>query len=194
MQSMAVAWANACIKLLQGIVYDDDPCWNMLSNNIREITDFFETIDVQVFIDQNDGYAFLKQIDDDASEAGSETIRLIRRYPLSFELSLLCVLLREELEKFDSSQHDSAILVLSESEIRSMLSVYFKEKADQTKLYRELTKYLNQAAELSFLKELKENSGSTDIPVDRKFEVRRILRAVIDIDFLTEFKKRLDHE
>lgn len=191
---MAVAWANACIKLLQGIVYDDDPYWNMLSNNIREITDFFETIGVQVFIDQNDGYAFLKQIDDDETEAGSETIRLIRRYPLSFELSLLCVLLREELEKFDSSQHDSAILVLSESEIRSMLSVYFKEKADQTKLYRELTKYLNQAAELSFLKELKENSGSTDIPIDRKFEVRRILRAVIDIDFLSEFKKRLDHE
>lgn len=191
---MAVAWANACIKLLQGIVYDDDPCWNMLSNNIREITDFFETIGVQVFIDQNDGYAFLKQINDDETDAGSETIRLIRRYPLSFELSLLCVLLREELEKFDSSQHDSAILVLSESEIRSMLSVYFKEKTDQTKLYRELTKYLNQAAELSFLKELKENSGSTDIPIDRKFEVRRILRAVIDIDFLSEFKKRLDHE
>ncbi len=191
---MAVAWANACIKLLQGIVYDDDPCWNMLSNNIREITDFFETIGVQVFIDQNDGYAFLKQIDNDETDAGSETIRLIRRHPLSFELSLLCVLLREELEKFDSSQHDSAILVLSESEIRSMLSVYFKEKADQTKLYRELTKYLNQAAELSFLKELKENSGSTDIPIDRKFEVRRILRAVIDIDFLSEFKKRLDHE
>ena len=191
---MAVAWANACIKLLQGIVYDDDPCWNMLSNNIREITDFFETIGVQVFIDQNDGYAFLKQINDDETNAGSETIRLIRRYPLSFELSLLCVLLREELEKFDSSQHDSVILVLSESEIRSMLSVYFKEKADQTKLYRELTKYLNQAAELSFLKELKENSGSTDIPIDRKFEVRRILRAVIDIDFLSEFKKRLDHE
>lgn len=191
---MAVAWANACIKLLQGIVYDDDPCWNMLSNNIREITDFFETIGVQVFIDQNDGYAFLKQIDNDETDAGSETLRLIRRYPLSFELSLLCVLLREELEKFDSSQHDSAILVLSESEIRSMLSVYFKEKADQTKLYRELTKYLNQAAELSFLKELKENSGSTDIPIDRKFEVRRILRAVIDIDFLSEFKKRLDHE
>ena len=191
---MAVAWANACMKLLQGIVYDDDPCWNMLSNNIREITDFFETIGVQVFIDQNDGYAFLKQIDNDETDAGSETIRLIRRHPLSFELSLLCVLLREELEKFDSSQHDSAILVLSESEIRSMLSVYFKEKADQTKLYRELTKYLNQAAELSFLKELKENSGSTDIPIDRKFEVRRILRAVIDIDFLSEFKKRLDHE
>lgn len=147
-----------------------------------------------MFIDQNDGYAFLKQIDDDETETSSETIRLIRRYPLSFELSLLCVLLREELEKFDSSQHDSAILVLSESEIRSMLSVYFKEKADQTKLYRELTKYLNQAAELSFLKELKENSGSTDIPIDRKFEVRRILRAVIDIDFLSEFKKRLDHE
>lgn len=43
---MAVAWENACIKLLQGIVYDDDPYWNMLSNNIREITDFFETIGV----------------------------------------------------------------------------------------------------------------------------------------------------
>ena len=111
-------------------------------------------------------------------------------------MSLLCVLLREALEQFDISQNDSSILVLPESEIRSMLSIYFKEKTDQTKLYNELTKYLNQAIELGFLKELHQNESGTigDGIIDRKFEVRRILRAKITTEFLSEFKKRLEDQ
>lgn len=158
-----------------------------------EIASFFDQIGISVFIEPAEGYAFLEQKEDE--EGAPESVRLIRRYPLSFEMSLLCVLLREALEQFDISQNDSSILVLPESEIRSMLSVYFKEKTDQTKLYNELTKYLNQAVDLGFLKELHQDQNGRigDDLIDRKFEVRRILRAKITTEFLSEFKKRLEN-
>ncbi len=194
---MTAVWAAPCIKLLQGPLYEnegDSEAWRLLIQYQREISYFFGQIGISVFIEPAEGYAFLEQKEDEEGE--TESVRLIRRYPLSFEMSLLCVLLREALEQFDISQNDSSILVLPESEIRSMLSVYFKEKTDQTKLYNELTKYLNQAVDLGFLKELNQEQSETigDGIIDRKFEVRRILRAKIKTEFLSEFKKRLEDQ
>lgn len=193
---MTAVWAAPCIKLLQGPLYEnegDSEAWRLLIQYQREISYFFGQIGISVSIEPAEGYAFLEQKENEKSE--TESVRLIRRYPLSFEMSLLCVLLREALEQFDISQNDSSILVLPESEIRSMLSVYFKEKTDQTKLYNELTKYLNQAVDLGFLKELNQEQSGTigDGIIDRKFEVRRILRAKITAEFLSEFKKRLEN-
>lgn len=193
---MRAAWAAPCIKLLQGPLYEnegDSKTWRLLIQYQREIASFFDHIGISVFIEPAEGYAFLEQKEDETGE--TESVRLIRRSPLSFEMSLLCVLLREALEQFDISQNDSSILVLPESEIRNMLSVYFKEKTDQTKLYNELTKYLNQAVDLGFLKELhqEQNGKIGDGIIDRKFEVRRILRAKITTEFLSEFKKRLEN-
>ncbi|UTC67305.1 MULTISPECIES: DUF4194 domain-containing protein [unclassified Treponema] len=193
---MTAVWAAPCIKLLQGPLYEnegDSDSWRLLIQYQGEITSFFDQIGISVFIEPAEGYAFLEQKEDE--EGAPESVRLIRRYPLSFEMSILCVLLREALEQFDISQNDSSILVLPESEIRSMLSVYFKEKTDQTKLYNELTKYLNQAVDLGFLKELHQDQNGRigDDLIDRKFEVRRILRAKITTEFLSEFKKRLEN-
>ena len=193
---MTAVWAAPCIKLLQGPLYEnegDSEAWRLLIQYQREISYFFGQIGISVSIEPAESYAFLEQKENEKSE--TESVRLIRRYPLSFEMSLLCVLLREALEQFDISQNDSSILVLPESEIRSMLSVYFKEKTDQTKLYNELTKYLNQAVDLGFLKELNQEQSGTigDGIIDRKFEVRRILRAKIKTEFLSEFKKRLEN-
>ncbi|UTC78818.1 DUF4194 domain-containing protein [Treponema sp. OMZ 799] len=193
---MTAVWAVPCIKLLQGPLYEnegDSDAWRLLIQYQGEITSFFDQIGISVFIEPAEGYAFLEQKEDE--EGAPESVRLIRRYPLSFEMSILCVLLREALEQFDISQNDSSILVLPESEIRSMLSVYFKEKTDQTKLYNELTKYLNQAVDLGFLKELHQDQNGRigDDLIDRKFEVRRILRAKITTEFLSEFKKRLEN-
>ncbi|UTC75391.1 DUF4194 domain-containing protein [Treponema sp. OMZ 792] len=193
---MTAVWAAPCIKLLQGPLYEkegDPDSWRLLIQYQGEISSFFDQIGISVFIEPAEGYAFLEQKEDEEGE--TESVRLIRRYPLSFEMSILCVLLREALEQFDISQSDSSILVLPESEIRSMLSVYFKEKTDQTKLYNELTKYLNQAVDLGFLKELHQDQNGRigDDLIDRKFEVRRILRAKITTEFLSEFKKRLEN-
>ena len=190
---MTAQWAAVCIKLLQGAIYENEEpdTWKLLQQYQREIAAYFDQIAISLFIEPADGYAFLEQ--KESEEGRSKSVRLIRHYPLSFELSLLCVLLREALEQFDVSQNTSSILVLKASEIRGMLSIYFKEKTDQTKLYKELNRYLNQAAEIGFLKNLsaKDLSKSGDVDIDPAYEVRRIIRAKVSTDFLAEFKDRL---
>ena len=190
---MTAQWAAVCIKLLQGAIYENEESdtWKLLQQYQREIAAYFDQIGISLFIEPADGYAFLEQ--KESEEGDSKSVRLIRHYPLSFELSLLCVLLREALEQFDVSQNTSSILVLKASEIRGMLSIYFKEKTDQTKLYKELDRYLNQAAEIGFLKNLsaKDLSKSGDVDIDPAYEVRRIIRAKVSTDFLVEFKDRL---
>ncbi len=125
---MTAQWAAVCIKLLQGAIYENEEAetWKLLLQYQREIAAYFDQIGVSLFIDPADGYAFLEQ--KESEEGDSKFVKLIRHYPLSFELSLLCVLLREALEQFDVSQNTSSILVLKASEIRGMLSIYFKEK------------------------------------------------------------------
>ena len=184
---MTAQWAAVCIKLLQGAIYENEEAetWKLLSQYQREIAAYFDQIGVSLFIELADGYAFLEQ--KESEEGDSKSVKL------SFELSLLCVLLREALEQFDVSQNTSSILVLKASEIRGMLSIYFKEKTDQTKLYKELNRYLNQAVDIGFLKNLSEKDQSKigDADTDPAYEVRRIVRAKVSTDFLAEFKERL---
>jgi len=202
------AWASICVKLLQGPIYKDysTTTWNTLTSWTSDIQNYFATIGLVVYVDQSDGYAFLKQADDDSIDSGNSTEdeitqdtissdlpHLIRKIPLTPEVSLLCVLLREALDQFDTSQNQSSICVLKESDIKERLSVFIKEKADQIKYYKNLDIYLNQLISLSFLKELnlQTQKATSSQNVDREFEVRRIIRAKINVDFIEEFKRKL---
>ena len=195
-------WAPVCIKLLQGPVYRSgvaDAVWNTLTEWTSAIGDYFAQIGLIVYVDQSDGYAFLKQSDDsgevsDAAEGGADLPHLIRKLPLTPEVSLLCVLLREALDQFDTSQNQSAMLVMKESEIKERLSVFIKEKNDQVKYFNKLDAYLNQLVNLSFLRELNTTPGTRSASAnqeDREFEVRRIIRAKINVEFLSGFKQKL---
>ncbi|MCK9170946.1 MAG: DUF4194 domain-containing protein [Treponema sp.] len=195
-------WAPVCIKLLQGPVYrtgTGDTTWNTLTAWTSAIGDYFAQIGLTVFVDQGDGYAFLKQRDEsdevtDAAGPASNLPHLIKKYALTPEVSLLCVLLREALDQFDTSQNQSAMLVLKESEIKERLAVFIKEKNDQVRYFNKLDTYLNQLVNLSFLRELNAPSGQHGTSAnqeDREFEVRRIIRAKINVEFLTEFKQKL---
>jgi hypothetical protein len=183
-------WAIPCVKLLQGPVYEEDTSvWKILLTWQTRVSEYFAAIGLSLFLDQAEGYAFLTQAEEEDGETVGSLPRLVRKIPLTFEMSLLCIILREALEHFDSSQNESSILVMRSSEIKELVSVYLKEKTDQTRLYRDLERYINQAVDLTFLRELKESR--TDMP-DRIFEVRRILRAKIDTQFLEDFKREME--
>ncbi|MBP3365904.1 MAG: DUF4194 domain-containing protein [Treponema sp.] len=211
-------WGAVCVKLLQGPVYRtnaQDSFWNLLKMYLSDINDYFSKIGVCVFVDESDGYAFLRQIvssqesdfpdedfvENENKETGplsDETEKrlanfphLIKNYPLSIELSLLCVILRETLDQFDSSEDSSSMLVMKESEIKEKLMIFLPETSDQTKMYSKIDEYLNKLAELTFLREIKKNETSAG-RYDREFEVRRIIRAKINAEFLEEFKRKLE--
>lgn len=167
-----------------------------------DIQRYFAVIGLKVVIDNSDGYAFLSQIDSPDDEENnsfndetnySALPKLIKEYPLSPNLSLLCVILREALDQFDASENQSAALVMKQSEIKDRLSSFIPETSDQSKVQAKLDSYLTRLCELTFLRELTEEQTQTfpgEIK-DRTFEVRRIIRSKINAEFMEEFKNKL---
>lgn len=183
-------YAAAIIRLLQGPVYDDDgPVWKLLLANAGAIQRYLGQIAVDLVVDEAEGFAYLTQPD---APDGESFTRLVRRSPLSFEVSLLCVILREELDRFDSSNADARRLYLSAREIRDGISLYFREKTDETRLSRELDRYLRQVVDLGFLREVVPEGATPGQEV--RYEVRRILKAKVNNDFLEQFKKAMENE
>lgn len=177
-------WARAAVPLLQGPVYDDEPVWKLLVENAAHVHRWLAAIGVELVLDESEGFAYLSQPE---PEEESGRARLVRRRPLTFEVSLLLVILREEFEHFDAAGTDSRRLYLTAAEIRERISLYFREKTDQTRLVRELDRYIRQAVDLGFLREAREAGGAETV-----YEVRRIVKAKVNAGFLEEFKRAME--
>ena len=183
-------WADICIKLLQGPLYNEkgsEAAWNKLITWQQQVAEYFSTLGLELILDSADGYAYLNQ-DETEDENGRQLPRLIRKMPLTFETSLLCVLLREALENFDYSPIESPTLIMTAGEIRELLTGFYKDRADETKLYRELEQNIARVEDIGFLKRLPQKENSSE----GEYEVRRIIRSKIDMEFITEFKNKLE--
>jgi hypothetical protein len=101
---------------------------------------------------------------------------------LSFHMSLLLALLRKKLAEFDASGSDTK-LVLTREQIIEMLRTFMPESSNEARLIDHIDGHLNKAVELGFLRR---TSGQ-----DSTFEVRRILKAFVDGQWLSEFDQRL---
>src|SRR5205085_6472499 len=106
------------VKLLQGVLYADDiAAWECLLRSEDVIRIFFAALAQEVEIDRGEGYAWLRQLDAGEDAPQHFPPRLFRRIPLSFDVTLLCVLLRERLLSFERVQADVTKLVLSRDDI-----------------------------------------------------------------------------
>ncbi|QKJ32879.1 DUF4194 domain-containing protein [Mucilaginibacter mali] len=182
-------YAKSAVRLLQGPVFEDQQeIWNEVIKYRVELTQYFEKIAVSVIIDNRDGYAYLKQLELDDSGL---TIGLIRRMPLSYDLTLVCVLLREWLHEFESNDLETTNLYITPKEFRDRLEMFFKEKANELKFIRELNKHLESCEKMGFLRIVHKESTNPD---EDRYEVRRIIKARITNEELTRFKQILEDE
>lgn len=180
-------WARCAARLLRGPLFDDEEeLWHKLSIYKTELIMWFEQIAVELIIDQRDGYAYLKQLELDDK---GNTVGLVQRRPLSYEVTLLCVILRKMLDEFELNDTSNRNLYITRKLLRVELETFFKEKANRMKLIKELNRYIEEVAELGYLKKLKTDTTASE---DDRFEVRRILKARFDEDtlqyFLTQMK------
>lgn len=207
-QEPNIAFSSVLIRLLQGFIASDEKkYWESLLTYQEAVREYFSALGLQLHLSIDDGYAFLKQgrleqhqegtqegdIEDGEAVEGEEAAlekdltsqvpTLVRRIPLSFDVSLLCVLLREALEQFDAKVSDDHRLVLHRTDIYDLLKLFYEEKTDETKQVKRFDALINRMVELGFLKELKGNQNS--------FEVRRIIKAQFDAEKLLEIKARM---
>lgn len=176
------------IALLKRVVYqeDDGHLWSSLLKLQSRIRDYVAVLGLELTLDESEGYAFLRsatrQEEDDNT---SSTPRLIARRQLSFPVSLLLALLRKRLAEFDARGGDTR-LVLSRDEIVDIVRVFLPEGSNETRLINQVDAHINKVVELGFFRRMKTHASRDDL-----FEVRRILKAFVDAQWLSEFDTRL---
>jgi hypothetical protein len=176
------AIASAIIRLMQGVVYreSDEDTWLTLERSGAGVRDHFATIGVDVVVDDAEGYAYLRS---QPSEEGDEELpRLVRRRALTYNVSLLLVLLRKRLVEFETTGGEGR-LVLTTDQIVEMLRLFQAESTNDARIVEQAETTIKKAAELGFLRQLR---GQRD-----QWEVRRILKAYVDAQTLSDFSAKL---
>lgn len=183
--------SSLLIGLLKGVQYreQDERQWAALLNLQARVRDYVAVLNLELVLDEAEGYAFLKSRPEPAEDDPTPRLpRLIARRPLSFPVSLLLALLRKKLAEFDAGGGDTR-LVLSRDEIVELVRVFLPDGPNEAKLIDQIETTINKVVELGFLRRLKPASGVLAGPAN--YEVRRILKAFVDAQWLAEFDARL---
>ncbi len=173
----------AIILLLKGLFYKSDnekAFFELATNSYGAISDYFETIGLEVMVDETDGYAYLKnRVYEEEAEA---LPKVIRNRELSYKVSLLCMLLRKKIAEFDM-QNDSEKAVVTKEDIISLLSLFLDIKFNEVKIKKDIEATIKKVEDLGFLKKLKISSEA--------YEIKNAIKSFINISYLEDFDKKL---
>ncbi|MFB6396608.1 DUF4194 domain-containing protein [Polymorphospora lycopeni] len=174
----------AVTHLMKGVVYRDAHAvpWLHLTQLQTQVRDYVAVLGLTVMIDEAEGYAFLRSRPDDVDQDGPAVPRLIPRRSLSFHVSLLLALLRKKLAEFDANNSDTR-LVLTRQQMIDLLTTFMPATIGEARLVDQIDTHLNKVVELGFLRRLDDGEAS--------YEVRRIIKAFVDAQWLAEFDARL---
>lgn len=170
------------IALLKGVIYrDTNPeIWCALEKLQAGVRDYVAVLGLELLLDDAEGYAWLRNRP--ALEDTPALTRLVAKRQLSFPVSLLLALLRKKLAEFDATGGDTR-LILSRDHVVDLVRVFLPSGTNEARMVNQLDAHLNKICELGFLRRLRGN--------DNLFEVRRILKAFVDAQWLGEFEQRL---
>lgn len=170
------------ITLFKGPLYRDshEQLWPTLVRLRSRVADHVGVMGLRLEVDESEGYAYLRSFREDETDV--EFPRLVSRHTLGFQTSLLIALLRKRLAEFDSATSD-ARLVLTKSQITEMLRVFLPSSTDEVRAVRAAESHIKKVEELGFLHRLR---GQEEL-----YEVRRIIRAFVDGQWLSDFDQRL---
>ncbi len=179
--------STLAVTLLKGVVYreGEERQWGVLLNLQPRVRDFMAVLGLDLVVDEAEGYAFLKSRPEPTQEEAAPRLpRLIARRPLSFPVSLLLALLRKKLAEFDAAGSDTR-LVLTRDELVELVRVFLPASSNEARLADQIETHLNKVVDLGFLKRLKVSGGPP------AYEVRRILKAFVDAQWLSDLDARL---
>lgn len=179
-------WSAAAVRLLQGVVYHDDnpQVWDILLRSVSPLTDYFSKLGLLVVVDEADGMAYLRQLEEEDLPPEYSTIpRLFRRTPLGYDSTLLCVLLRDALRQFEEEDVQNERCVISQNDLLSLWQAFFPKQTDEVRLNRSLVSALRKLEELKFVKQFEQEPPS--------WEVRRIIKARLPLADLERLRQSL---
>lgn len=177
------AVAVAIIALMRGVVYREtaEDVWSTLERRGAAVRDHFSAIGVEVIVDAVEGYAYLRNTEPGEGEEPLPAI--IKRRKLTYNASLLLVLLRKRLVEFETSSSDGK-LVLTRDQLVDLVRLFLADSTNEARVVERIDTTIKQVTELGFLRELRGQPGH--------FEVRRVLKAYVDAQTLSDFAGKLE--
>lgn len=179
MDKADILFSTTLINLLQGVVRKEDNAeiWNTIRSQQFRVDEYMEKIGLSLVIDDEGGFAFLKQRDDDVLP------HLVKKQPLTFRMSLFLALLRNEINEYDSGSGEGALVIREEEMVRRM-KPYFPDVSDEVKFTNSIDRCFSKALEMKILVPVKDN--------EYEYEVQPVLRRFMDAEWLSEFNRQLD--
>jgi hypothetical protein len=177
------ALSPVLITLFKGVLYQDQSpdLWRSLLELQASVRDHAGVFGLDLMLDEAEGFAYLRQRP--AAEVDEpELPRLVQRRQLGYAVSLLLALLRKKLAEHDAGGGDER-LILSREQIVDLVQVFLPAGTNEARLIDRIDADINKVVELGFLRRLR---GQQD-----QFEVRRILKAFVDAQWLSDFDRRL---
>ena len=176
--------SSVVVPLLKGVLYrEDNPgLWDALVHLQASVRDYVAILGLELMFDEAEGYAFLRSRQSEDEDGQSAIPRLVARRQLSYPVSLLLALLRKKLAEFDAGGGDTR-LILSRDEVVELIRIFLPAGRNEVKLIDQVDGTLNKIAEMGFIRRLRGQG--------QMIEVRRIIKAFVDAQWLADFDERL---
>lgn len=171
------------VRLLQDAIYSEDlDLWTTLVRYRQHVENYFQEIGLQLVIHDEDGFAYLKQAD----QENGAIPHLFRRDKLTRGVAIIGVVLRERLLQFDEKIHDESRLILTKEEIIQMTLPFFPEANDEIRADKRIEAAINKAEEMALIRKLLSANN------DERYEVRRIIKARFPVETLKALREQLE--
>lgn len=171
------------VSLLRGLVHReaDEALWQSVVSFQAGIRDYVAVIGLELVLDEAEGFAWLRTA---PRPEGAEPLpRLMARRRLPYLPSLILALLRKKLAETDASGEGQR-LVLARDEVVDLARVFLPAGTNEARITEQVLAALSRIEDLGFIRRLR---GQESV-----FEVRRVLKAFVDAQWLADFDTRLD--
>jgi hypothetical protein len=174
--------SQVLVALMKGVMdrENDLARWQSLLDLQTRVRDHVAILGLELILDEAEGYAYLRQRP--VQDGEEELPRLVPRRQLGYQVSLLLELLRKKLAEFDATSGESR-LILSRDGIIEIMRLFLPDTTNQARLMDRVDAHINRLMEMGFLRRLR--------GTDHQYEVRRILKAFVDAQWLSELDQRL---
>jgi len=162
-------YSKVLVALLKGIIYrQNQDIWNELLESETDIRNFFYDIYLQLVIDESEGFAYLKQQQNEDEDENWP--KIIEKRQLSAHVSLLCLILRRDIIE-NEKEGTSLQAYKTRQEIIQDLKPFYPFTTDEGKQVQKITQAIQSVEKLGFLRVLEREENT--------FEIMRVIKAFI---------------
>ena len=183
LENVTTPYSRAIVRLLKGPVDNTSRLWNDVLHYQVEIQKYVALIGLELIVKRDEGFAYVKQLED----SEGNTLGLIPRKPLGFEVSILLIILRQMLEEFDSDLNElyATERYVTAEELKERIEIFLPERFNRVKMIGEIESHIGKIVELGYLREQKRDTGGA------VYQIHRIIKEKVTLDKLQDFKNQL---